>query len=215
VEEQFYIFWPALLVLLGRRKSAIAAVALLVIVPMIRVAEVLTLPGNSPLITNMWQMAHTRLDSLMFGCAIALFYGNTRFQHAIDAAFRFGACWIALLYLFVLAPYTTHWHSNLYQSAVGYSLDSLCVSLLILWLVQHAQSIPGRLLNSKILVHIGVISYSLYLWQQMFLAPANKTWTGHFPLNILCAIVLAEFSFFAIERPFLRLRSKAIFHRVN
>ena len=215
VEEQFYIFWPALLVMLGQRKAAFAAIALLAIVPAIRVTEVLMLPGKSPLITNMWQMAHTRLDSLMFGCAIALFYGDARFQRAIDIAFRLGACWIALLYLFVIAPYTTHWHSNLYQSALGYTLDSLCVSTLILWLVQHAHSIPGRVLNSRFMIHIGVISYSLYLWQQMFLAPANKTWMGHFPLNILCALVLAEFSFFAIERPFLRLRSKAISHRVN
>jgi peptidoglycan/LPS O-acetylase OafA/YrhL len=172
---------------------------------------VILLPANNPLITNMWQMAHTRLDSLMFGCTIALAYGEPGFQRAIDTAFRFGGCWVALLYLFVIAPFAPH--SNVYQAALGYSLDSLCVSLLILWLVQHADSIPGRVLNSKLLTHIGMISYSLYLWQQMFLAPANKTWTGQFPLNILCAIAVAEFSFFAIERPFLRLRT--LVHRAK
>jgi peptidoglycan/LPS O-acetylase OafA/YrhL len=210
VEEQFYFFWPALLVLLGRRRSAIAAVSLLAIVPAIRVAETLLLPSNNRFIVNMWQMGHTRLDSLMFGCAIALAYGDQRFQRALNSAFRFGAPWIALLYLFIIAPYSTRFHSTLYQSAIGYTLDSLFVSVLILWVVQHASSLPGRVLNSKPLIHIGLISYSLYLWQQMFLVGANKTWTGRFPLNILCAFLMAELSFYAIERPFLRLRKKAV-----
>jgi peptidoglycan/LPS O-acetylase OafA/YrhL len=213
VEEQFYFFWPALLVLLGRRRSAVAAIALLLIVPAIRVGEILALNPKNDLVVNMWQMGHTRLDSLMFGCAIALAYGNERFQRAVDRAFRIGVPWVALVYLLVLAPLTTHQHWRLYQPAIGYTLESVCISLLILWTVQHADSLPGRVLNSKILVHLGLISYSLYLWQQMFLFSRNTTWTGRFPASVLCALVMAELSFFFIERPFLRLRSRAVVHR--
>jgi peptidoglycan/LPS O-acetylase OafA/YrhL len=213
VEEQFYFFWPALLFVCGRKRAAIAAFALLALVPMVRVGELLLLNPKSEWIERMWMMGHTRMDSLMFGCAAALLYGHVRFQRMLDSAFRFGLPWVALLYLFVAPSLVLrHIHSVYYQNGIGYTLDSACVALLILWAVQHAKSLPGKVLNSKLLVHLGMISYSLYLWQQMFLNMFNKSWTGQFPLNLLCALIAAEISFFAIERPFLRLR-QTLFHR--
>jgi peptidoglycan/LPS O-acetylase OafA/YrhL len=54
------------------------------------------------------------------------------------------------------------------------------------------------------------MSYSLYLWQQIFLAPDSRWLVDGFPINILCTFVGAYISYRFIERPFLRLRAKLI-----
>jgi peptidoglycan/LPS O-acetylase OafA/YrhL len=86
------------------------------------------------------------------------------------------------------------------------SLDSLSIVFLLLWLVRHPTSIAGQWLERPIVRHVGVLSYSLYLWQQLFLTSLNHTWSGVFPINVLASFVAAECSFWVIERPFLHLK---------
>jgi peptidoglycan/LPS O-acetylase OafA/YrhL len=61
-------------------------------------------------------------------------------------------------------------------------------------------------MNARAVIHVGVISYSLYIWQQLFLTEQNTTWMGTFPVNLLCALLVAECSYRFIERPFLSLK---------
>ena len=63
-------------------------------------------------------------------------------------------------------------------------------------------------MNTRVLMHIGVISYSLYLWQQLFLTPLNHSFTGRFPLNVAFVFLAAELSYRCIEIPFLRWRAR-------
>lgn len=55
---------------------------------------------------------------------------------------------------------------------------------------------------------IGRISYSLYLWQQVFLIPyelrSNFKWE-HFSINLSLVFVMAAFSYYLIEKPFVRV----------
>ncbi len=44
VEEQFYLLWPGLLVLLGLRKGRRTALALILLVPLLRIAQYFLLP---------------------------------------------------------------------------------------------------------------------------------------------------------------------------
>jgi peptidoglycan/LPS O-acetylase OafA/YrhL len=54
---------------------------------------------------------------------------------------------------------------------------------------------------------IGRISYSLYLWQQVFLAPGwiqPRAWQ-RWPWNVLEAVAVAALSYYILERPLLRV----------
>jgi peptidoglycan/LPS O-acetylase OafA/YrhL len=62
-------------------------------------------------------------------------------------------------------------------------------------------------LNWGPLVYIGVLSYSLYLWQNAFLNPDWDAWPARLPINILLAFGMAMASYYLVERPFLRLKS--------
>jgi len=62
-------------------------------------------------------------------------------------------------------------------------------------------------LNSKIFNYVGVLSYSIYLWQQPFIFK-RPMWVTHFPQNLFLIFVCAMFSYYIIEKPFLKLKSR-------
>ena len=64
----------------------------------------------------------------------------------------------------------------------------------------------GRLLNARPLVFIGVISYSLYLWQQPFLNRNVFAALNRFPQNAVLAFIVSLLSYYLVERPMLGLR---------
>jgi peptidoglycan/LPS O-acetylase OafA/YrhL len=69
-------------------------------------------------------------------------------------------------------------------------------------------STGGRVLGWRPLVWVGKRSYSLYLWQQLFLNPYHQTLLQMFPVNIACAVACADSSYRFIERPLNRLRAR-------
>jgi peptidoglycan/LPS O-acetylase OafA/YrhL len=56
-------------------------------------------------------------------------------------------------------------------------------------------------------VFLGVLSYSLYLWQQLFLDRHSTSALTSFPVNVGAALVAAAVSYHIIERPALRLKT--------
>jgi len=72
----------------------------------------------------------------------------------------------------------------------------------------NAKSPLSRLLDSRPAVFVGVLSYSLYLWQQPF---TDSRLTGQslpWQVNAVCIFVAAGLSYALIERPFLRLKTR-------
>ena len=214
VEEQFYLAWPLAVRLLDRRHVGRVAIALILAAPLVRLAEVVCLPDANIFVLRLSRMVHTRLDGLMFGCAAALFYGRPTFQRFVAAAERWGVTALAVAYL-IASPELERRCPWLLRAALAFTLQGACISLVLVWAIRHVDGPVGRFLNWRPVVHVGHISFSLYLWQQLFFVSLNTSWTGRFPANLLLAFALAELSFFAIEQPFLRLRDRVTGHRRN
>jgi peptidoglycan/LPS O-acetylase OafA/YrhL len=66
----------------------------------------------------------------------------------------------------------------------------------------------GRFLNWRPIAFAGLLSYSLYLWQQLFLNRNSGAWVNAFPQNLCFAIAAALGSYYLFEKPFLRLRRR-------
>jgi peptidoglycan/LPS O-acetylase OafA/YrhL len=66
----------------------------------------------------------------------------------------------------------------------------------------------GRFLNWRPVAFVGLLSYSLYLWQQLFLNRNSGAWVNAFPQNLCFAIAAALGSYFLLEKPFLRFRRR-------
>lgn len=197
VEEQFYLFWPPLLTLVGRRKGAWISLALILVAPLLRLGTYFALPTMR---NELGYFTHTRVDALMFGCFVAVVRDSSMLRRALDLAYRWFLPTAAVLFLGVVSPYLGGRFGAVYALPVGWSLDLAAITLVLLWAVEHPKSLAGRALNAKPVAHLGVISYSLYLWQQLL--------TPYHPWGALAAIVVAECSYYGLERPVLRWRAR-------
>jgi peptidoglycan/LPS O-acetylase OafA/YrhL len=207
VEEQFYLLWPATLVLTGRRKSLWIALGLILLAPAIRVLSHFLVTRRMGPIAN--DMFHMRMDSLMFGCALAMVHNNAAFEKFAKRILSLPGLLVALCFFLFVSGYLNQRFQSYYMFPFGYTFESIAISYLLLYFVRRPKSIGGVILNSPLLVHIGLISYSLYLWQQLFLTDLlSSSVLGKFPLNLIFAFGAAELSWIFIEQPALRLRRK-------
>lgn len=210
VEEQFYLLWPFVLLIAlhkGNKKLA-ATIALAVIVasPFIRVATYYLAPES--LQSHLYYMFHTRADSLMFGALCALTINLRVFEKIYQSLANY--VWLAALFVLVISPLLTRYIGGAYIYVFGYTLEGASISLIMIWLIRNPVSKVGRVFNSRLFVQIGIMSYSIYLWQTLFLDASNSSVTGIFPLSLLLIFVCASISFYWVERPMLRLR-----HRIS
>jgi peptidoglycan/LPS O-acetylase OafA/YrhL len=205
VEEQFYLLWPFVLKLSGPIRGKWAALAVVIAAPFIRVATYFIFPSTRP---RIGMMLHTRADSLMIGALLALVCLNADHLRILK---RWAGSWlipVVSLCFVAIDTVLTRQFKGTYLLSIGYSLQNLMIVSLIAHVVFYDKTRLGRVLNHPAIVHIGVISYSLYLWQQLFLTTNNITFTGIFPLNIVCAFLAAELSYYLLEKPFLRWRKR-------
>jgi len=91
---------------------------------------------------------------------------------------------------------------------LGSPVMNVSIALLIESSTRHSDSLAGRFLNWKPIAFLGVLSYSLYLWQQPFLDRYSHSWVTAFPQNLVLAFVAALLSYHVVERSFLGLRRR-------
>jgi peptidoglycan/LPS O-acetylase OafA/YrhL len=202
VEEQFYLLWPAVLLLIGRRRAGYLAGFLIIASPLSRVVTYAVLAPQHRAVVD--RMFHSSIDTIMFGCLLALLWQNDRFNRLLRSWIRPWPVAASICFLFLLDPLLVLRFRGSYSLVVGMTLEGVSISLITLYVVTRAKTLPGRVLNTPTLRHIGVISYSLYLWQNIFTGEAGR----YFPLNLVAIVACAELSYWAVERPSLLLRDR-------
>jgi peptidoglycan/LPS O-acetylase OafA/YrhL len=186
VEEQYYMAWPSILAIAGLwRSQTIAAVGIVVLL----VWRQLHWPLQD------FERYHTdmRLDGILFGSLMALFWPSLS-QKVKNLP--------AILLLVAAVGYFIVDRWNLELETFADSMQALIVCFLIANTVTVPTSIFSRLLEWSLVVWIGRMSYSIYLWQQLFFAGENGPhW--QLPLRLLGIATLAWLSFEFIERPLI------------
>lgn len=200
VEEQFYLLWPAALLLFGVRAGLRGCVAVLLLAPLIRIVIWFWWPAGRE---GLGHTFPTIADALATGCLLAgardWLWTKPWYVRALSSpAF-------ALVPLLAMATNLLA-RSPRFHYSVGHSVINLAIALTIDRCVRLPEGAVGRFLQSRPLVWVGVLSYSLYLWQQLFLDRASDAWPHVFPLNVLLAFACASVSYYWVEQPFLRLR---------
>jgi peptidoglycan/LPS O-acetylase OafA/YrhL len=201
VEAQFYLVWPLVLVFLGRRHAIRALVVLLVALPLIRAAILQFLPTHENLLFVVFREG---FDALAVGC---LFACLGRWLDVRPRYLRFlqsPAVLVAPTCVIVtqlLGP------DNLLLSvSIGQAVKNGAIALCLERCVRYPQGVVGHVLNSRVFVFLGVLSYSLYLWQQPFLNRMSSSLLTSLPQNVALSVLAASSSYYLIERPFLKLR---------
>jgi len=205
VEEQFYLLWPLTLLALRGRRALIVAVAAILTGPLVRVAIREWIFHVDPHALNgMLTSFPAMFDYLAAGCALALLrpWLLTQVWYLRLTA----SPWLALAVPLVLL--INRMGSHTAAILLGSPVMNVCIALLIESSTRHAGSWVGRFLNWRPVVFLGVLSYSLYLWQLPFLDHRSSAWTNAFPQNLMLVFLAALASYFLIERPFVRLRGR-------
>jgi peptidoglycan/LPS O-acetylase OafA/YrhL len=205
VEEQFYFLWPLLLVFTSRKYSVKIVYALIILSPLIRLGTYYFFPEFRGRISI---MLHTRVDTLMFGCLCAFYYNNGTLKSIVDKFNRYHFTKIIIFFTLTIAPFARILFSGKYTLPIGYTIEGVTIFLIIANLLYlDRETILYKALNNKVLRHIGILSYGIYLWQQLFLS-------HHFELNIVARLSLLYgvvlLSYLFVEYPFYLLRRKAI-----
>lgn len=201
VEEQFYILWPLIFVTLRSKTLVRVALAVLLLEPVVRLFTYFLMPAFRGQVGH---MGHTRADTLMFGCLAALLYDSARFRSWVGIISKRSLPVLLSVATLLVLPQLESRLRGMYIYLVEFTAQGLCITVVLLYAIHNEDRLFGKLLNSRAAVHIGVISYSLYLWQQLWLGI-----TGTSPLSItvhlLIAFLCAELSYLLVEKPLLRL----------
>jgi len=194
VEEQFYLLWPLILRTLGQLRSVRFLIALLVVAPFLRLASPYVGPAFNFLI---WS------DALATGCLLAILRedlgANRHYARLLASRWFFLVPVVALVANYV--PFTkVSW-------LVSETVMNLSIAASADWAMRNADTAVGRFLNLPAISFTGVLSYSLYLWQQVFLNRESVSPYCAFPLNIILVVAMALVSYLLVEAPFLRFRT--------
>jgi peptidoglycan/LPS O-acetylase OafA/YrhL len=203
VEEHYYLVFPLLFVLLSRRQLVVTCVVVVALSPGVRSLSYAFATQRG----SVENQTHNRVDALLVGCLLSLCWGSPRLQRALRFAARpLGSSVVgcALLGSVVAQLVWGPW----LMMVVVYTVQALLVALLIGGLQQRGGPVRATL-DSRVLVHLGVISYSVYLWQQLFTLPTmHAGWTHTVAAGLVLPVAIAELSYRAVERPLSRVRHR-------
>ena len=176
LEEQFYFLWPAALVLVRKRRGLLIGVVMAGLTAWRFV--------DQPASWALFVRPDLRLDPFLMGACLALWFDSLPLNKIPIECVA-----LAVVPWTVLAP--------LYRATGPVAMlgNALLLVIFLKWTLVHQLSAFARFLSP--LRYLGTISYSLYLWQQLFLGPHLHWWS--WPVLVVCATA----SYYLIEKSFL------------
>ncbi len=224
LEEQFYLVWPAALLLLLRfrapKRVILGVIGVGIVVPaVVRFWLYTQLPPPTdpwfvPTLLKLYTRPETRGDSLLCGCLVAAlahwgYLPRTpdqcrRVQTAATFSLGLTIGWVTGLYLH---------HPITYCG--GFTVFGLATASVLVCMLSAPLPTLRRALESAPLVAAGRISYGLFLYHMPILGmlgieQSRVGW--HWPTNTLAvfgvSLLAAVASYHGIERPVMRLKNR-------
>jgi peptidoglycan/LPS O-acetylase OafA/YrhL len=161
VEEQFYLVWPAVVLLLGRRWLMGVCVALIATALACRFQRVLT--GANTELT--YYMIHCRMDSLAVGALLALAARGQGGMAALATPAKVTmAVSVAVLGGIYVYNHAFFGYADKRVQTIGYTLLALFFgSLLVLTVLAKPGAVLGRAFSTPALRFFGKYSYGIYV----------------------------------------------------
>ena len=226
VEEQFYLFWP-LLVLLLRSPNRILVVSIMLAIISLLCRIYWWDKPNGHDINYYWTIC--RMDGLALGAAAAACWSEARIRGWIQVNINRVLIGTGLLFCLVGLLTRGYPRTSFLGQTLGYSTLALCFSVLVFalalqdqCLVKQAQSLTSWL-RFQALTQIGKYSYAMYVFHKplhdvfspkilraLGVNPAGNLLyaTLHIATVTAASYLMARLSYVLIEQHFLKLKAR-------
>jgi peptidoglycan/LPS O-acetylase OafA/YrhL len=218
IEEQFYLVWPFLILVLSKRGIPVLCATMVVVAAALRVGlacgEVVDAQVTSFLTV-------TRMDTLAFGALIAVIVRTPRGILFLEHAWKFlcgGAMAAVLLLVLAAGRFSAKDEITVF---FGYSaVTILCGGLVIACFASHEDGRFRKVMRNRALRWIGRVSYGAYVFHWPIMVLLGKVWfikkhLGFWPNQVLwwlasfsATFICAAISFLFFEKPFLALKER-------
>ena len=217
-EEQFYII-ISILFLIFKNKNTPRKCLLVSFLSMFILASLFRggymIFDNIPVYLkgSVYRSFETVMDSFAIGGLIALFTIEKLKNHIVISYFR-NKIFLLIILIFFIQFLNSPFIREIFGLKVRFIYNTIGLPviyivigiLLVLSVSAQRNKFLYKVLNSKVLSFIGLISYSLYLWQQVWL----YNWEIPLIVKFLGIFISALVSYYLIEKPSLKFRNKLL-----
>lgn len=213
VEEHFYLIIPIVLLILFRRRLAPKVIGYIflgaaALAPVWRIINGLLGEGFDRLYVS----TDMRFDGLLIGSAMALIMNPMMGDRFIggEKAERFtvrilAPIAVAVFIVSALIP------SPYIRLSVADTVQCACLVPIFWTIITRPDNAAGRFLNSPIVMRLGVLSFSIYLFHRMALSiigPLVPSAPLGDLLALIASILVAQIVYWCVEQPAARLRRR-------
>ena len=211
IEEQFYLSFPWLVRAVNRRRLAQVLVGFIALAPAVRALGVWLFPQ---LDRFQYEFTLCRIDTIAVGCLLAIIVRLPVARQPRNVTLA-GIAAAAL----AIAVATGLDRTTVFGRTLGYSVVAFGFGALVLLVVRARGQANVSILRFAPLRYLGKLCFGLYLLhrpadtivgalaQRAGLDPLSGL---VLPLKMLGAVGLASLSWYLLERPFLRLKSRFV-----
>lgn len=212
VEEHFYLLFPILYLVTRRLGLAgkLQASLFLVLCAAIVVWRCVLVLRFGVAEDRTYLASDTRFDSILFGCALAV-----AMNPVVDRPVGSDRLWKRVLFPagVALLLFTFVYRAPWFRESIRYTLQGIGLTPIFISAMRFPEWGPFRLLNTKFVAFLGVLTYSLYLVHHVVLYTVHyhlPTWhpalLSLVALAISIAFSLAMYHY--VEKPLGRLRKR-------
>ncbi len=206
VEEHFYLLWPVVLVLLTPGRAWKIIIAYLLLTPLIRY--------------GVWALnlkwldidfcSFTQMSSIAVGCLLAFIVRRDALG-GLGVIMQKYSRLVIMTGVGLICISQVACASGKYMIMASDPVNAFACCLIIAGLINEQNKVMHLLLNNRLSIFLGALSYSLYLWQQPF---AGNKLVGDLAVSWRLAglFALAFASYYIVEKPFLRMKDMASLH---
>ncbi len=198
VEEQFYLFFPFFI----KKNMGLFVTLLLFIcfaVPPLVYVQSISLNFNFGLLSAALRYL-TKFQGIAVGCLASVLF--------FKGYFRWGKINFIITLISIFCMFYLKFEAAFSLTSCFSNLAiSIFTCFVVINNIQYQDNLVYKLLNLRILNLIGILSYSIYIWQQLFMSNDPKFVLSKYPINLIFLIGVPLLSYFCYERFFLKFKS--------
>jgi len=234
VEEQYYLIFPYFILFLTKKNYVRLFIIMISLGIFSRLIFYVIVPHD--MIEKYWMFSYVNplsaIDCFGMGGLLAYFY-HYDYHLLLKIAEKKNLLPITLSAVIIslfLSDYSEYTYDNIWFSILERSISAIFAYFLIMNALMERKNYLGKLLENKVVIYLGSISYGIYLYHNLvfnyyhlngntiwgFLS-SNFTFLNSlnsesillkFVINFLLLIGLASFSWFYIEKPINRFKNR-------